>query len=262
MRIPFLLTTALVASLSGCTSTQKTVQEPADSVVDDQIAQSATAISLAQLRLHETSAIPPVVPVAAKAVTALPVPSPASPPAQPAGLIVSAIKATGAQTTVATKVFPATPPPAPVTVVAPVTPVVKPVSAPAVKPAVVTTTSLLGRPAPIPVAPPKVIPASPVPSVVVSKAAPTPVQDPWLVSPGDATLRRVLAKWAARAGWQLVWEASVDVPVTVSASFDGDFRSAVKRLFLSLSAADVNLNALMYAGNHVLRVTESGRRAQ
>ena len=82
------------------------------------------------------------------------------------------------------------------------------------------------------------------------------------VSPADVTLRRALLKWTARAGWQLVWEASVDVPLNVNASFDGDFRSAVKRLFSSLSAAEVNLTGLMYSGNHVLRVTESGRRAQ
>ncbi|WP_137808376.1 toxin co-regulated pilus biosynthesis Q family protein [Pseudomonas sp. G(2018)] len=95
----------------------------------------------------------------------------------------------------------------------------------------------------------------------VIRAMPAPAES-WIVSPADATLRHVLGKWAARAGWQLVWEASVDVPVTVSASFDGDFRSAVKRLFSSLSAAEVNLTGLMYSGNRVLRVTESGRRAQ
>jgi len=95
--------------------------------------------------------------------------------------------------------------------------------------------------------------------VVRANAAPA---ESWIVSPADATLRHVLAKWTARAGWQLVWEAPVDVPVTVSASFDGDFRSAVKGLFSSLSAADVNLTGLLYTGNRVLRVTEPGRRAQ
>ncbi|AXQ50977.1 hypothetical protein DZC31_30125 (plasmid) [Stenotrophomonas rhizophila] len=101
----------------------------------------------------------------------------------------------------------------------------------------------------------------PVDQDVVVHAVPSPAES-WIVSPADATLRHALGKWAARAGWQLVWEASVDVPVTVSASFDGDFRSAVKRLFSSLSAAEVNLTGLMYSGNRVLRVTESGRRAQ
>lgn len=96
---------------------------------------------------------------------------------------------------------------------------------------------------------------------VVVRANTAPAES-WIVSPSDGTLRRVLAKWAARAGWQIHWEASVDLPVTVTASFEGDFRSAVKGLFSSLSASEVNLSALLYTGNRVIRVTESGQRAQ
>lgn len=106
-----------------------------------------------------------------------------------------------------------------------------------------------------PAAKPPLDPASP--PVSVPRADPS-----WIVSPSDGTLRHALSKWAAQAGWQLVWDASVDVPVTVSASFDGDFRHAVKALFSSLSAADVNLSGIMYTGNRVLRVTETGQRAQ
>lgn len=84
----------------------------------------------------------------------------------------------------------------------------------------------------------------------------------WMLSPADGTMRAVLGKWASRAGWQLSWEASVDVPLTVSASFQGDFRSAVKQLFNSLSASEVNLTGLLYTGNRVLRVTEIGQRSQ
>lgn len=84
----------------------------------------------------------------------------------------------------------------------------------------------------------------------------------WAIMPADGTLRNALQSWAEKAGWQLHWEASVDVPITVSATFHGDFREAVKRLFSALSASDVALNALLYTGNNVLRVTESGRRAQ
>lgn len=89
-----------------------------------------------------------------------------------------------------------------------------------------------------------------------------PPVETWIVSPVDGTLRVVLNKWAAQAGWQISWEASVDLPLTVSAEFYGDFKSAVKQLFTSLSASDVNLNALLYTGNKVLRVTEVGRRAK
>lgn len=89
-----------------------------------------------------------------------------------------------------------------------------------------------------------------------------PVVQEWVISPTDGSLRVVLGKWSARAGWQLHWDAQVDVPITVSAVVRGDFREAVKSIFGSLSAADVNLSALMYSGNRVLRVTEFGQRAQ
>lgn len=91
---------------------------------------------------------------------------------------------------------------------------------------------------------------------------PKPVLERWEIAASDGTLRRALGKWAVRSGWQLVWDASVDVPVTANATFIGNFNTAVTQLFQSLSAADVNLSAVLYSGNRVLRVTESGRRAQ
>lgn len=114
------------------------------------------------------------------------------------------------------------------------------------------------------VAPAKIIPAAIVPPVVVAKIAPPlkPIPEQWILNTSDGTLRRALAIWTKKAGWQLVWDASVDVPINASATFEGDFRSVVKRLFQSLSAADVTLSAVLYSGNRVLRVTESGHRAQ
>lgn len=131
-----------------------------------------------------------------------------------------------------------------------------PVAKPAASTPSVPAASLVSQP-------PKVIPVSPTPPTVVAKVVPPkPIQEQWAMTASDVTLRRALGKWAAKAGWQLVWEASVDVPINVTATFEGDFRTAVKRLFQSLSAADVNLTGMLYAGNRVLRVTESGRRAQ
>lgn len=154
--------------------------------------------------------------------------------------------------------------PAPSAAVVPPKTVSTPVPAP--KPALGAATAQVPT-----VAPPKVFaatPAKPVVTVVAPVSPPiklAPIIKPpeqWQISPADATLRKALSKWAARAGWQLVWEASVDVPINVNATFEGDFRTAVKRLFQSLSASDVNLSGMLYAGNKVLRVTESGRRAQ
>jgi hypothetical protein len=137
------------------------------------------------------------------------------------------------------------------------------VVADALKPAALVASASLVKAVPT-VAPAKDFPTAVVPPVVVAKVAPPPKPAPeqWKLNTSDVTLRRALGKWAAKAGWQLVWDASVDVPINVTATFEGDFRSAVKRLFQSLSAADVNLTGMLYAGNKVLRVTESGRRAQ
>lgn len=116
---------------------------------------------------------------------------------------------------------------------------------------------------------PAVVAEAPAAQALAAQAMPVipaqPVVVPverWSISPSDGTLRQALSKWASRAGWQLFWEAPVDLPVSVTASFEGDFGTAVKAVFSSLSASDVNLTALMYKGNQVLRVTEVGRRAQ
>lgn len=121
-----------------------------------------------------------------------------------------------------------------------------------------TAPTRIAAPAPAP-APSPAPAAKDQPDEIIELAPPV---ETWIVSPVDGTLRVVLNKWASQSGWQISWEASVDLPLTVSAEFYGDFKSAVKQLFTSLSASDVNLNALLYTGNKVLRVTEVGRRAK
>lgn len=242
MRKPLLLA-ATIAALSGCKTAPPPDQPSADRFLDEQIASSAAAISQSQYRLQQTSAAPitpkATAPTPAQVMTgvqptgssAVPV-STAANPVAPSKIAVSPI---------ATTAMPAKP--APPTVV------------------VASSKALAATNLSTPV---KALPVTSVPPVVEAKTItpPKPLPEPWAVSPQDATLRRALNKWVQRAGWQLVWDASVDVPINVDAKFTGDFNTAVKRLFQSLSAADVNLSAVLYSGNRVLRVTESGRRAQ
>lgn len=236
--------TVLCLSMMGCVASPRTDQASADQWIDQQIASSAATLSQAQWRLKQTSA-------AAMPRTTVPTPTTTQPVAapKPASAADPAVKSFA----VAQK---------PATVVT--TGVDK--SPSPTKPQVNQT---IKKPSPAVVAgqvnpEAKVIAPAVAPPVVVAKTVvpPKPAQEPWAISPADKTLRRSLSKWAARAGWQLVWDASVDVPVNVEAKFNGDFRTAVKLLFQSLSAADVNLTGQMFAGNRVLRVTESGRRAQ
>ncbi|WP_117144097.1 toxin co-regulated pilus biosynthesis Q family protein [Pseudomonas coronafaciens] len=236
--------TVLCLSMIGCVASPRTDQASADQWIDQQIASSAATLSQAQWRLKQTSA-------AAMPRTTVPTPTTAQPVAapKPASVADPAVKSFA----VAQK---------PATVVT--TGVVKSPSStkPLVNRASNKPASAVVADQVNPVA--KVIAPAVAPPVVVAKTVvpPKPAQEPWAISPADKTLRRSLSKWAARAGWQLVWDASVDVPVNVEAKFNGDFRTAVKLLFQSLSAADVNLTGQMFAGNRVLRVTESGRRAQ
>ncbi|EHK64857.1 TcpQ domain-containing protein [Achromobacter arsenitoxydans] len=75
-------------------------------------------------------------------------------------------------------------------------------------------------------------------------------------APPDATLRAVLARWAIAAGWTFQpqhWAVDVDIPLSASAEFSGDFKSAVRELLGSTELADRPLQPCFY-GNRVLRV--------
>ncbi|MBX8493158.1 TcpQ domain-containing protein [Pseudomonas cichorii] len=241
MRKLLYLATA-IAALSGCKTAPPPDQPAADHFLDQQIASSAAAISLSQLRLHQTSAAPlsATLPVAQVAKVSVPATTIATPP-------VTAPMVTA--TTGPESVKPGTTGATAVTVV----------QAKAALGAASTSTSK-----PQKVIPGKVIPTAVVPPVVEAKVVipPKPLPEPWVITPNDVTLRRAMLKWVARAGWQLDWAASVDIPLTVKASFTGDFTTAVKAVFQSLSGTDVKLDPVLYTGNQVLRVIEIGRIAK
>ncbi len=76
----------------------------------------------------------------------------------------------------------------------------------------------------------------------------------WEISPTDGTLRNVFTRWADAAGWQLSWDAPVDYPINVRASFLGSFDEAVGSVAAALETADVPLQVTFYRANKVLRV--------
>lgn len=257
MRNPLLLAAA-ISLITGCKTAPPSSTVSADQLIDEQIAVSASTLSQAQLRLHQTASPAP----------------PSPPPALPVRAVTAATAVNPAAVPVVVMPAPAAAPK--------IVEVIQPHSGPGpaaqavadtLKPSASakvqgTSPAASSSASPVKVAsstvPAKIIPAAAVPTVVIAKVSPPPkpIPEQWMLNTSDVTLRRALGKWAAKAGWQLVWDASVDVPINVTATFEGDFRSAVKRLFQSLSAADVNLTGMLYAGNKVLRVTESGRRAQ
>lgn len=125
-------------------------------------------------------------------------------------------------------------------------------------------------PAPAPVAP---APAAPVPTavaapvaapvaaaVVPARAAPVaPVPEPtWEVLQGDKTLNGTLQRWAASAGWQLMWELPVDYAVAARTELHGSFADAVGMVVKSMEGAEIPMKAIFYDGNRVLRIVAKG----
>lgn len=88
-------------------------------------------------------------------------------------------------------------------------------------------------------------------------APPQPASQPvYRAAPPDATLRAVLARWAGLAGWTFQlqhWAVDVDIPLSATAEFSGDFKAAVRGLLGATELAEKPLQPCFY-GNRVLRV--------
>lgn len=101
------------------------------------------------------------------------------------------------------------------------------------------------------------IPAVTGPSVPISLLKPVPPPIPtWTVSPQDKTIREALKNWTGRAGWTFeaeFWTLSIDIPVTASATFSGDFKSAVRQLIAATELSDTPAQPCFYL-NRVVRV--------
>lgn len=72
----------------------------------------------------------------------------------------------------------------------------------------------------------------------------------------DRTIRQALNRWAIESDWYFDdahWTLPVDLPVTATASFKGDFPGAVEQLLHAVEAAGRPARPCFYA-NHVLRV--------
>lgn len=104
-------------------------------------------------------------------------------------------------------------------------------------------------------APKPAAPAAAAPAVTAPVVAPLPT---WEVNPADKTLNAAFARWAASAGWQLVWELPVDYAVTVRTEIHGSFADAVALVAKSMETADMPMKAIFYDGNRVLRIVAKG----
>ena len=78
----------------------------------------------------------------------------------------------------------------------------------------------------------------------------------YTVSPADHTIRQALERWARTARWTFSaehWAVDVDIPLVGEASFETDFKSAVRELLTATEMGDRPLQPCFYS-NRVLRV--------
>lgn len=94
-------------------------------------------------------------------------------------------------------------------------------------------------------------PAEPV--VPAPPAAPV-----WEIMVSDKTLNAALQRWAAAAGWQLLWELPVDYAVEARTTVPGNFDEAVNTVVKSMESAEIPMKAVFYQGNKVLRIMVKG----
>ncbi len=76
----------------------------------------------------------------------------------------------------------------------------------------------------------------------------------WTVQFSDATVRRMLQRWAADAGYQLLWDVPRDFPIEVEMKLSGKFRDVVWLVVKSLAETDAPVQASINMDVRLVRV--------
>lgn len=80
----------------------------------------------------------------------------------------------------------------------------------------------------------------------------------WELTSTDKTLQSVIARWSTAAGWQMLWELSVDYPIATQASITGTFEEAIETITKTMEKAEIPIRVIFYEGNKVVRVVAKG----
>jgi len=102
------------------------------------------------------------------------------------------------------------------------------------------------------------VPAAAAAASVPSRLESRPVDPVWEIVVADKTLNAAMARWAAQAGWQLLWELPVDYAVEARTTVPGSFEEAVSTVAKSMEGAEIPMKAVFYQGNKVLRIMSKG----
>ncbi|MFZ6774458.1 toxin co-regulated pilus biosynthesis Q family protein [Undibacterium sp. SXout7W] len=111
----------------------------------------------------------------------------------------------------------------------------------------------------------KILAAKSIPEMRVPEATPPTSavmisNTVWEIAVSDKTLNAAIARWTAQAGWQLLWELSVDYAVEARTIVPGTFEEAVETVTRSMETAEIPMKAIFYKGNKVLRIVQGGMK--
>lgn len=107
-------------------------------------------------------------------------------------------------------------------------------------------------------APAPALAQDPAPALAAAAPADPAAARTWELRLADGSVRTALARWAQDAGWQFIWAVPTDFTIDASATIHGSFEDALHSVVDALSHSQVPIQAVLYKGNHVLRVTAKG----
>lgn len=79
-------------------------------------------------------------------------------------------------------------------------------------------------------------------------------KEKWILDPKDSMLKTAFINWCKKSGWQLVWNAQVDFPITTHWEIDGTFEYAINEVLKATQSNDTALTGIMYDANKVLEI--------
>jgi len=87
-----------------------------------------------------------------------------------------------------------------------------------------------------------------------------PVASQFSVTSGQM-LHPVLAEWASKSGWTVIWETEYDYRIEANASFNGNFVEAVTQIVTAMAEARPAITVDFYQGNNVAVVSNKSADA-
>lgn len=77
----------------------------------------------------------------------------------------------------------------------------------------------------------------------------------WEMKISDKTVKKTFQRWAKDAGWQLIWNANVDYPISAGMSIEGDFDYAVNEVCRASQYTDNKIIGEFHPKNKVIVIT-------